>query len=100
MNIVIDIGNTSMKLAVFRNNRLYWLWNGKDPISAENFQGNKTEKSYSILSTVINDERQKNLIRSVSSASTLIKLSYKTPLPFKNLYKTPATLGLDRIAAI
>jgi type III pantothenate kinase len=30
----------------------------------------------------------------------IIELSHETPVPVTNLYKTPQTLGLDRLAAV
>ena len=30
----------------------------------------------------------------------VIRLTHKTPVPIKNLYKTPETLGADRLAAV
>jgi len=98
--LIIDIGNTLQKLAVFE---------GKTLISKESFQGLNPE--------ILNEFIQKNgpfrgiILSSVakhrpeieeilSNARKYIPLSFDTPLPVKILYQTPASLGKDRIAAV
>ena len=40
----------------------------------------------------------KNILKNYRNYHFLIILNTDTPLPFKNLYATPSTLGNDRIA--
>lgn len=52
-----------------------------------------------ILSSVI--DLAETAERNLSMLSCpLMKLTYQTPLPIKNLYETPQTLGCDRLAAV
>ena len=101
MNLIIDVGNTFVKLAVFQESIL----KEKVVVSLEVF-----EKSFKkILESF--PKLQKCIISSVGklgkdqedlialSLNTVI-LNAETKLPFKNLYKTPKTLGVDRIALV
>lgn len=99
MNLVIDIGNSSVKLAVFSEDKL---------IRKETFHG----ANYIDFITTIKTEYpqiDKAIIASVGKISKknftkistffdLLLVNSKTALPFKNLYKSPTTLGVDRMA--
>lgn len=100
MNLVVDIGNTRAKAAVFQDENLLecfivdelstgWL----DRIF-QDFPG--TGKA--ILSAVTGDEVIVSEYLSVR-VPFFLRLTHETPVPVRNLYKTPATLGLDRLAA-
>jgi len=100
MNLVIDIGNTLTKGAIFRDDEMV------DKISMEVFNTGRLEdiiKKYpgfnkAILSTV--KERDPALISSLKQhVDSFIELGRDTPLPVKNVYETPETLGYDRLAA-
>jgi len=99
MNLVVDIGNTFVKLAVFQNNKL---------LEVDSFEQNLFEKkisnffesypkiSHSILSSVQKHPLSwENLLQ---QKSNFIKLTSTTPVFFSNQYATPNTLGIDRIA--
>ena len=101
MKLIIDGGNTVIKIAVFegvkcvfklKSNYSLWYENLKKIIT----QYPKVEKAISSLVSEVDQKRlelffEKNNIEYVS-------LSYETAIPFKNLYQTPSTLGVDRIA--
>jgi len=100
MNLIIDIGNTSVKLAVFRGAdiqesvRLKTL-HAKD---IETIKKRFPELQYSILSTV--SDINKDVIPFLSgNFEYFVSLDASTPLPIENLYQTKETLGKDRIAA-
>ncbi|MCU0440227.1 MAG: type III pantothenate kinase [Raineya sp.] len=94
MNAVVDIGNTRYKVALFKEKTLI------DSIET-------TEENESLL--FIERNQVKSII--VSSVrediSIFIKklpikpyiLSPELPIPIKNKYKSPQTLGMDRLAA-
>ena len=96
MNICIDIGNTNSKLGIFDGSQLI---------------DEKPNLSDRAIIKFLNDVRpQAILISSVHKGigkivdrcrriSTTIVLDHQTPLPVKINYQTPATLGVDRIAA-
>ncbi len=100
MNLVIDIGNTFTKVAVFKENTLIY----KEGTNKENLLKvlNEVLKKYTISNAIFSsvgkiDNRDFNKIKQLFN---LIVLNYDTKIPFKNLYSTPKTLGVDRIALI
>lgn len=100
MNLVIDIGNTLLKYAIFDKDRIIERGAEEDLgfFSDEKiFQGkNKFHKA--IVSSV--RSIMPELMTAVSKYCKVHVLDSNTRLPFKNLYKTPETLGNDRLAGI
>ncbi len=101
MNLVVDVGNTSVKTAVFQNNSLL----EKRSFKKEKFLGEfeKIRKKYpeiqnSIVSSVSSDE--KKMISVLEKAFPVLLLDHSTSVPFNNKYATPKTLGKDRIALV
>ena len=98
MELVIDIGNTRAKAALFINNGIHKVFNSEhaDQILLDEI------KPYKIRSIIISSVRQldEDLIQTWRAVAPLIVLDHKTPLPIHNAYKTPETLGKDRIAAV
>jgi type III pantothenate kinase len=100
MNLIVDIGNTSTKLAVF---------NGKIKLSQVRINGLSCEELEKELSGI---KTQKAIISTVKEIPPFICelflsnipfvhiLSHESMLPFKIEYDTPETLGSDRIAAV
>ncbi|MDR0603639.1 MAG: type III pantothenate kinase [Bacteroidales bacterium] len=97
MNLILDFGNTCKKLAVVSERKTVFFITqshiGIDDIVA-------IEKKYkirnAILSSVINDTQ--TIENYLTEKYTFVKLSEKTPLPVKNVYRTKDTLGSDRLA--
>jgi len=101
MNLVIDVGNTLIKLAVFEGTKL---------IYKKSFEPNSIQKEIlivkekfktiknAILSSVV--KLKKEDLKWIKNNFDLLELESSTKLPFKNAYKTPNTLGLDRIALV
>ena len=99
MNLVIDIGNTQTKCGIFQDKKLVAKFIFKS-LSKKNLETvlKKFPVTYSILSTVADYDKAVDVF--LKSKSLLIYLNHKTKLPIKNLYATPATLGLDRLANV
>ncbi|HKR04893.1 MAG TPA: type III pantothenate kinase [Bacteroidia bacterium] len=98
MNLIIDIGNTLTKLAIFNNDKLIEQWtedNDTGKTSHAN-PGKNLDISNVILSTVT--ENNPLPPQTNKEKSFTIILDHSTPLPIKNKYKTPQTLGNDRLA--
>ncbi|MFQ3579804.1 MAG: type III pantothenate kinase [Bacteroidales bacterium] len=97
MNLVIDIGNTLVKIAVFDKETLIDKYTDTIlNISTINYYIQKYEIRHGIISTV----RENNYNMSeISNHIKLIILDTNTRIPIQNLYETPHTLGRDRIAA-
>ena len=97
MQLVIDVGNTRVKAAVFKKTVLEQLVViDKDKFSSQigDFVENFLVKKAIISSVGRLTEAQR---RSVQLRFPTTLLSHTTPVPFKNLYATPSTLGVDRI---
>ena len=98
MLLAIDIGNTRIKAAVFEGNTL---------LDAEVFKNEDLQKKIENILDL--HPNIMNLV--VASVGNVAKesflafekrinchfIDYKTPFPFRNLYKTPHTLGIDRL---
>ena len=101
MNLIIDVGNTNVKLAVFDKNNLVNKKIEKNSriVSSVNLLLKKHPQiNKSIISSV--GKLNSNLIKKLKSKFELIILNSSLELPFKNKYKTPKTLGADRLALI
>ena len=100
MNLAIDVGNTRVKIAVFEKDKLVELFVfQKTKILSEIKEIlKKHEISVGIMSNVasISDSKLKKLKDLVH----IQVISSFTEVPFKNLYETPKTLGVDRIALV
>ena len=101
MNLVVDVGNTSVKLAVFSNNiivkkksvKLKYI--GKH---VDDLLNAFPEITSGVVSSV--GKLDKSHIDKLKSKLNWLYLNSETKLPFTNNYKTPKTLGVDRIAIV
>lgn len=98
LKLVLDVGNTNLKAA---------FWN--DKVMIKNFRNTSLPeistqeilKKYGnpasiIVSSVLKEKI--NINKYFGSVKNTIFLSHKTPVPIKIKYKTPETLGNDRLA--
>lgn len=60
------------------------------------------QTQHSITNSIISSTRKRNkkLIEYLSKTCHLVELDHTTPIPVTNMYKTPETLGRDRLAAV
>lgn len=101
MNLVIDIGNTSAKVAVFQQNELVEKWTVDKLEVSEKIK--KIFSDYPGLLGVIISKVAKvdvSLPIALQKNARLVNLHPGTALPFHNLYATPETLGNDRKALV
>lgn len=96
MNIVIDYGNTSAKVGIFDHYTLKEKLVFQSAEELKNFLQNFSA-DYGIISSVSIPSEQ---IATWINASKVFILSLALPLPVQNLYATPQTLGMDRLAAV
>jgi len=97
MNLVIDIGNTFSKWAVFEGLEIIYKDQAPD-LSVEILQVNLDFSK--ISRCIISSTRKKPeaFIANLEQYFTCIWLDQNVKLPFINKYATPKTLGNDRIA--
>ena len=100
MNLVIDIGNTQIKVAVFQETILIF----KDQFSSDQLISRvlSISEQYNIKEGVISHvtSLDQTLLSELKKIVQLIELDYRTKLPFVNKYLTPKTIGVDRLALI
>jgi type III pantothenate kinase len=100
MNLIVDIGNTSTKLAVFDGN-IKLSQSRLNELSCEELE--KELRGIRAQKAIVSSVKKIPLIISelfFSNIPYVHLLSYKSRLPFKIEYDTPETLGSDRIAAV
>ncbi|MFN3917322.1 MAG: type III pantothenate kinase [Flavobacteriales bacterium] len=95
MNLIIDIGNTHYKAAFFES---------KDLTSVKSFSKNQKQQ---LIDFTQENEIHHFIISSVGENASEItrliqadamELTHNTPIPIRNNYQTPETLGKDRLA--
>lgn len=95
-SVAIDIGNTGTKYGIFEDDALvaqgYFEGQGQLPEALLN-----QTFDHAIVATVA--QSTKPIQQRLSVTGKLVELSAQTALPVSNRYKTPETLGADRIAA-
>lgn len=101
MNLIVDIGNTLVKIAVFQNDTL--LEKQTVEISEVDDLLKKIFRDYpniqkSILSSV--GKLPKVVLENLKTHCDVMILNANLKFPFKNLYATPNTLGVDRMALV
>ncbi|MEC7770397.1 MAG: type III pantothenate kinase [Bacteroidota bacterium] len=99
MNLVIDIGNTLIKYAVFENRRIIYDHSFESGLFLSNIK-ELFEKypriNHAIISSVGKLDRKERDV--VALFCRVHVLTSQSKVPFKNSYATPTTLGVDRIA--
>lgn len=98
MQIVIDQGNTFIKVAIFDKDEIISVnrYDVLDKSLIDEIAG-----KYSITHGIISSVGDRSKIHTDAFSNhgiKIIELSSKTPLPIGNNYSTPQTLGVDRLA--
>jgi type III pantothenate kinase len=100
MNLILDQGNTLCKIACMDSNGNIVQFKVVDELTPQLLK--ETLASYQpingILSTVKNLDSQLLTILK-AELHTFVHLGPDTPIPIRNGYGTPSTLGFDRLAA-
>lgn len=96
MKLLLDFGNTRMKAACRRNGMLEQLYSG--PVSREQLErslyGLDIEGGMYCTVRDIPDDMAQWL-----EAHRIVRLEYGIPVPLSIKYRSPQTLGMDRLAA-
>ena len=100
MNLIIDIGNTVAKVALFdRTSMVEVVYDSNQSLDSLEAVCNKYDVRKAIVATVI-DLNECVLAQLNKLPVPVLWLDSHTPLPVINLYETPETLGYDRMAAV
>ena len=101
MRLIIDIGNTLAKVALFEDSDLlavtYLPQLTVETLNLFLTQSGLAKPEEVILSSVRHSDEV--FVEYMRSHFRFLLLTADTPLPIKNLYNSPETLGLDRLAA-
>ena len=99
LNLVIDLGNSSLKVALFDKNVMInkFIYSNQSLDYILDIYNNNTIDN-SIISNVSTID--KNILDFLKINSNLFSINESINLPFINLYKTKNTLGHDRIALV
>ena len=99
MNLVLDIGNSYIKIALFEKSELIQKFQFSD-----NFEKNilETLSNYEIKYSIISNvgKIENTIIELLNNTTNLLFLSNQLKFPFKNLYNSKNTLGQDRLALV
>ncbi len=97
MNLTIDIGNSLVKVIVFDDTNPVFrkVYKRLTPL-----QINRLRKNFNITGGMVSSviKVNKAIDKALMKIPNFRTLSSSVPLPVKNLYKTPETLGNDRLA--
>ena len=99
MNLIVDIGNTLVKLAVFDGGRIVaqrCVERLHPSMLGELLEGRRAAKAV-VASTRGEADDVIETVRPY--ADYLLEFTSQTPVPVANAYHTPETLGRDRLAA-
>ena len=97
MNLVVDYGNTFAKVGVFKRNQLVQQYKFDKGDELKRFVQNFSAENF-ILSSVA--DREIPVMNWANHIPRKYILSASLPIPVNNLYATPHTLGVDRIASV
>lgn len=98
MQLVIDIGNTRVKAALFEKSHLKTTYVFKTPdelLSANLFETNSI--SHCIVASVVNE--MDLFVSRLKEKTSVLLFTSETPVPIKNRYQSVQTLGSDRLAS-
>lgn len=96
--LVLDIGNSRVKGAVFTDDELRTrtCWQGHPWRKILDWAYNQQPR-WIILSSVV--ETPPSFVAGLEAMGGFVTFTHATPLPLRNAYHTPHTLGKDRLAA-
>lgn len=101
MNLIVDVGNSYVKFAIFKQGELI------HKMATELSHFNDTYKNIkdgfpNIEKIIISSVGKLGLsqIETIKKHDKVLVLDSEVKLPFENLYQTPKTLGVDRIALV
>ena len=98
MNLVIDIGNTLSKTALFSGDELA-SFSSFEKLTVGELKG-LIEKNPAVKNVILCSvtDHDKSIDAFLKNGHRFVELTHQTKLPFLNLYSSPETLGRDRLA--
>ena len=100
MNLIVDIGNTRVKVAFAVGCDIVasYVYDSVDMADLEAVVRNYPEVKRAIVAaTGVSADGVVNRLRALGLE--VLEMTHQTPVPIQNAYRTPQTLGMDRLAA-
>ena len=99
MYLTIDIGNSFAKLAIFQDGEIVHKERHHKLLVGN---VDKLYKKFLFSRAILSSTRviDKRIITAIQRRYDMIILDHNTAIPIKHLYRTPETLGRDRLAAV
>ena len=98
-NLVIDIGNTFVKVAVFNQNKIVFSDQSSALSQSIIYQIKEKHHPQNLIISSVKEDLDTN-IEELKNDFNYIRFDQFSLTPIQNNYKSKATLGLDRLAAI
>ncbi len=99
-NMVVDIGNTRVKAGLFRGAQLTEVRQWTDLGKADFLAWLTNHPPDYILYSTVAGPLPHDWFAGLARPPQVLELKADTDLPFENTYRTPQTLGKDRLAAL
>ncbi len=97
MNLAVDYGNSRIKTGTFKQRNLEEVQSFDEESKFIRWLKDKNFEN-TIVSSVTRSVSE--IVNEINSTGEKLVMSHSLPVPISINYKTPATLGLDRIAAV
>ncbi|MCC7232639.1 MAG: type III pantothenate kinase [Bacteroidia bacterium] len=99
MDMTIDIGNSNTKVVLFENDMLKLRKVFKEFRVAD---ARMMIKSYKVSKTILSSVKAvpRTLTNYLAASTRIVIFNQSTAIPVKNKYKSPSTLGRDRLASV
>jgi len=99
VNLIVDIGNTFIKLAIYDQGELQIVQRYKKVLVQDI---KELHKQYPFQISIVSSVRKTKpyFLTYLKKHHSLMTLTHRTKVPINNLYATPKTLGLDRLAVM
>ncbi|GCC50744.1 type III pantothenate kinase [Chryseotalea sanaruensis] len=96
-NLVVDIGNTSSKVGIFKQHNLL-----EERVFADHAALREYLLGVRVQAVIVASvsKTYDTILPSLTHIPSIITLTHNLPLPIVNLYATPETLGVDRLAGV
>ncbi|HUS85965.1 MAG TPA: type III pantothenate kinase [Bacteroidales bacterium] len=100
MNLAVDIGNSSSKLALFKDNEIAALFRIEGAPGSKVIELTGTHDLDAIIVSDVSPRKDENQSEIISLKIPVHFLSSESRFPFSINYKTPSSLGTDRLASV
>lgn len=99
-NLIVDQGNTRTKYGLFVEGQLVWTEVANQRQSGDILKIATNHRAENLIFSTVSSVVDSAEWASMQQHMRCLKLTATTPLPIENAYRTPETLGKDRLAAV